>query len=216
MTAHQDRNPVLYWLITGLSTYYFSTYHHLRVEGAEHIPERGGALFASNHTSFFDPPALASASPRSLDFLARKSLFSNRLFGSVIRELNAIPIDQENPDMTGLKTIIKRLKSGRMVVLFPEGARSWDGALQPGQPGIGMVIEKAGVPVVPARFFGMHEAWPRASSFRCFTPVTLVIAPPIRPFSALTDKRARFQDLSDQIMQAIAAIQPPDGITPSS
>ncbi len=210
MSETLNKNPTFYQIIVAISRYYFRTYHSYRIEGSHNIPETGGALFVSNHSSFFDPPAMACASNRMLDFLARKSLFNNPLFSKAIRNLNAIPVDQENPDMSGLKTIISRLRNGRIVVLFPEGSRTWDGELLPGQPGIGLVIEKAGVPVIPARFFGMHEAWPRGGSPQAFTPVTLVVGKPFTPHSENPDKRARFKELSDQVMDAIAAIQPPE------
>lgn len=209
MKNGRSRETALYHFARSLSRYYLTTYHEFRVEGAENVPAEGGAIFASNHASFFDPPALAVATPRILTFLARKSLFNNPIFAKAIRVLNAIPVDQENPDMTGLKNIIRQLRLGEMVVLFPEGSRTWDGELQPGQPGIGLVIEKSEVPVVPARFFGMHEAWPRGAAPNPFQPVQLVIGKPFVPTSPETDKRKRYQDLSNQIMEAIAAIQAP-------
>ena len=211
MKEDLNKNPLFYRFIVSICRYYFSTYHSYRVEGGHHIPDSGGAIFVSTHCAFFDPPAMACATPRILDFLARKTLFDNPIFGKAIRNLNAIPVDQENPDMAGLKTIISRLRKGRVVVLYPEGSRTWDGELQPGQPGIGLVIEKAGVPVIPSRFFGMHEAWPRGESPRLFTPVTLVVGKPFVPHSDKSDKRERYQDLSDQVMHAIAALELPAG-----
>ncbi|MEM6884751.1 MAG: lysophospholipid acyltransferase family protein [Verrucomicrobiota bacterium] len=211
MSEELNKNPAFYQFIVSLARYYFKTYHSLRIEGGHHIPETGGALFVSNHCSFFDPPAMACATPRILDFLARKTLFDNPLFGAAIRNLNAIPVDQENPDMAGLKTIISRLRKGRVVVLYPEGSRTSNGELQPGQPGIGLVIEKAGVPIIPSRFFGMYEAWPRDDTPHPFTPVSLVVGEPFRAHSDKTDKRERYKELSDQVMEAIAEIQPPAG-----
>lgn len=210
MKSIYQRESAFYHLACSLSRYYLTTYHHFRVEGADHIPSHGGAVFASNHASFFDPPALAVSTSRILTFLARKSLFSNPVFGKAIRSLNAIPVDQENPDMTGLKNIIQQLRRGEMVVLFPEGSRTWDGKLQPGQPGIGLVLEKSGVPVVPARFFGMHEAWPRGAAPNPFQPVQLVIGKPFTPTSSISDKRERYQDLGNQVMKSIESIRKPD------
>lgn len=210
-TDSLDANPAFYETIVSLSRYYLRTYHSLRIEGGHHIPDTGGALFVANHCSFFDPPAMACATPRHLDFLARKTLFDNPFFGKTIRNLNAIPVDQENPDMAGLKTIISRLRKGRVVALYPEGSRTWDGNLQPGQPGIGLVIEKASVPVIPSRFFGMYEAWPRGGGPNPFTPVSLVVGEPFLPHSENADKRERYQELSNQVMDAIASIQAPEG-----
>jgi len=199
-----------YHLARSLSATYLSTYHGFRVHGTHHVPAEGGFILASNHCSFLDPPALAVSCPREVDFLARKTLFSSPAFGRTIRMLNAIPVDQERPDMTGLKIIIRRLKAGRAVVFFPEGSRSWDGELQPAQPGVGMVIEKAGVPVLPARFFGMHEAWPRGGNLHPFTPVSCCFGPMVIPESKQPDKRQRYQTLADQVMEAIQHIRKPD------
>ncbi|MEM6822469.1 MAG: lysophospholipid acyltransferase family protein [Verrucomicrobiota bacterium] len=203
------QNQAFYIFVCALCHYLFRCYHSLRVEGQENIPHKGGIILASNHTSFYDPPALAAGCHRILHFLARKTLFDHPLFRWLITNLNAIPVDQENPDMTGLRTIISKLKLGHIVVLFPEGSRTFDGELLPAQPGVGLVVEKAKVPVLPARFFGMHTAWPRGGSPRFFTPITLVFGKPFIPSSDKTDKRERYQEMSDQIMAAIAEIQPP-------
>ena len=62
----------------------------------------------------------------------------------------AIPIDQENPDAASLKHVIRLLKSGKRVLVFPEGSRTPDGKIHDGMGGIGLILSKTKVPVQPA------------------------------------------------------------------
>ena len=75
------------------------------------------------------------------------------MLGPIFPRLNVVPIDQERPDMSALKTVIRLLRAGESTIVFPEGARTLDGQLQPAQPGIGLIIAKTLVPVVPMRVF---------------------------------------------------------------
>jgi 1-acyl-sn-glycerol-3-phosphate acyltransferase len=185
----------------------FRTFYDYHIYGTENVPE-GGCLIASNHDSFFDPPLVGCTIESAPHYLARKTLFNNPVFAKAIAALKSHPIDQDRPDMAGLKRIIGIAKKGGGVVLFPEGSRSWDGKLQPAQPGIGLVVAKAGVPVVPVRIFGGHRAWPRGGRPRLFTPIRVAVGSPI-VFPPSDNTRENYQLIGDQIMAAIAAIPYP-------
>jgi 1-acyl-sn-glycerol-3-phosphate acyltransferase len=188
-------------------TLFFRLFYDYEITGEEHIPE-GGCLLASNHESFFDPPLVGCTLACRPHYLARKTLFDHPWFGATIRALQAHPIDQERPDMAGLKRIISVARAGGAVLIFPEGSRSWDGRLQPAQPGVGLVVAKARVPVVPIRIFGAHQAWPRGGRPRLFRRIRVVIAPPIY-FPDVPATREAYQEIGDKIMAAIAAIPEP-------
>ena len=86
--------------------------------------------------------------------------------------------------MSALKTVIKLLRAGESPIVFPEGARTLDGNLQPAQPGIGLIIAKTLVPVVPMRVFGAYEAMPPGKGPRLHERVMAAItaiAPPGPP-----------------------------------
>jgi 1-acyl-sn-glycerol-3-phosphate acyltransferase len=117
-------------------------------------------------------------------------------------------VDQEKPDMTGLKRIIEIAKSGDGVLLFPEGSRTLDGNLQPAAPGLGLAIAKSGVPVVPARIFGAYAAWPRGGRPRLFRPLTVVFGPPLTFTGSPHVNSRNYQAISDEVMAAIARLQP--------
>jgi 1-acyl-sn-glycerol-3-phosphate acyltransferase len=126
-----------------------SVWGGFRVEGKENIPEKGGAIIASNHRSYIDPPVVGAAMPRELYFLAKRELFRNRVFGWLIFSVNAVPISRDKIDRKGLKGAIEILNQGNLLLVFPEGTRSRkDDFLEP-KLGVGKLALEAGVPIVP-------------------------------------------------------------------
>jgi len=180
-----------------------------RVRHRERIIEEGGAILAMNHESYLDPPLAGIACKREIFFLARKTLLKWPILGPIFPDLNVIPVDQDRADMSALKTIIKRVRAGGCTVIFPEGARTLDGKLQPAQPGLGLVIAKTLAPVVPMRIFGAHEAFPRGGRPHLFRPITLVVGEPMyfTKDDLVGEGRELYQRLSERVMERIAAIQ---------
>ena len=185
----------------------------------ERLIEEGPVILASNHQSYFDPPLVGICSKRDVFYLARKTLLDVPLLGKLLPHINVIPVDRDGNDMSALKTIIRLIRSGNGVVLFPEGTRSPDGGLQRGKPGIGLIIAKTGAPVQPMRIFGAHAVFPKGS--KTFTPgqVTVVVGNPVRftpeeldPASCGGDERALYQRLSDRVMEEIASLRLPESL----
>jgi len=111
--------------------------------------------------------------------------------------------------MTSLKTIIKLLRAGNQVVVFPEGARTLDGELQKAEAGTGLIVAKSKAVVQPVRIFGARDALPRGTNKLRFRPITLVIGDPIT-FTAEELKakgRDDYQKISDKIMQSISELE---------
>ena len=164
-----------------------------------------------NHESYLDPPLAGISAPRELFYLARKTLLNWPVLGPLFPKLNVIPVDQERADMSALKTVIKQVKAGQCTVIFPEGSRTPDGNLLPAQPGVGLIIAKTRCPVVPARIFGAHDAFPRGGKPRPFRRIQLVIEKPME-FSESDfhgNGRELYQRLSDKVMARIAKIEKP-------
>jgi len=196
---------IAFYLVTALAKILFS----FRVAHPERIIENGGAIIAMNHQSFVDPPLIGICCKRDIYFLARKSLFSWPILGPLLPKMNNIPVDRDGADMSALKTMIKLVRSGECVTLFPEGTRSNDGKIQSAKPGIGFIIAKTLAPVIPMRIFGAFEAFPRNRKLPTRHPITIVVGDPI--YFTETDlagnPRDIYQKLSDQVMKAIDDIQ---------
>jgi len=185
------------------------TLFSFKVVHRERIIETGGAILAMNHESYLDPPLAGIACHRELYYLARKTLLQWPILGPIMPKVNVIPVDQERADMSAIKTVIKIVRAGHATVIFPEGARTLDGGLQPAQPGLGMIIAKTLAPVVPMRIFGAHQAFPRGGKPRLFTPITLVVGEPMyfTKDDLVGEGRALYQQLSERVMERIASIQ---------
>jgi 1-acyl-sn-glycerol-3-phosphate acyltransferase len=132
----------------------------LRTEGGDHVPAAGPVLVLANHGSILDPVLVGLASRRHLHYLARKTLFKNPIFGSLIRSLNAVPIDHEGVGKEGLKKVLELLGQDRAVVVFPEGTRTDDGTMGPFRPGVALLVARARPPIVPVGIAGAFDAWP--------------------------------------------------------
>ena len=200
----------LYWFCYNLWGISFKSFFSYRVIGKEKLITDGPVVIASNHESFLDPPLVGIAYDQSVYYLARKTLF--RGFGAwLYPRLNAIPVDQDRPDMTSLKTIIKLLKKNKQVVVFPEGARTLDGNLQPAEAGTGLIVAKSKAVVQPTRIFGAREALPRGSGKVKFCPITVVVGDPIvfTPEELNAKGREGYQKIADRIMEEIGKLQLP-------
>lgn len=183
------------------------------VRGTEHLPKSGPFLIASNHASHLDPPMVGVHVPRQMSFFARKTLWAGGVASWWLDGVGTIPVDRDGgQDVAALKRVLRALAAGRVMILFPEGTRSPDGQLQTPKPGIGFIVCKTQVPVVPARIFGSFEAFGKGARFpRLGTPLDVVYGPPIAP-SAYDDPRAgkeRYQLASQRIMAEIAKLHRP-------
>ena len=168
----------------------------------------GPVILAMNHQSYLDPPLAGITCDRSIYFLARRTLMDTPVLGWFLPKLNVIPVNQEGIDRSALKALIRVLKSGNAALVFPEGARTLDGDLQPAQPGLGLVIAKTLAPVVPMRIFGAHEALPRGGGGLHFVPITIVVGEPIFFTAADLDSPGKdlYGRLSQRVMDAIGAL----------
>lgn len=205
-----------YYLVWRLSRWVFALYFRCRAYNAERVPRRGPVVLAANHASFADPFLVGAGLSRDLHYLARASLFRNPIGNWFLRSWNVVPVEREGGGARGLRAIFERLRAGGGIVLFPEGTRCHDGRLQPARSGIGLVVIKSSCPVVPVRIFGAHAAFGRHLRLPRPFPVRVKFGPPL-DFAALRAEattcskerlKAIYQEVADQLMAAIAALQP--------
>lgn len=197
-----------YWLGYSFFKLAARAFYNYRVIGGENLHMPGGALIVSNHASFLDPPFIGVAFEEDIHYFAKKTLFNNPLMGAVIRSWNAFPVDQDRPDMGSLRTVIRLLKSGRKVLVFPEGSRCFDGQFLPALPGTGLIVAKSGVPVLPVRIFGTHEALPRGGKMLQPSEITVVCGQPWHydPAKYSCEGKELYQRISDELMERIGAL----------
>ncbi|MGA8481299.1 MAG: lysophospholipid acyltransferase family protein [Chthoniobacterales bacterium] len=201
----------LYWIGYTLCNLVGKVAFDFKVYGRENLIEEGAAILASNHQSYLDPPCIGMACRNDIYYLARNTLYQRPLIGPLLKRLNTVPVDRDRGDVSSIKAIIRLLRSGHRVIIFPEGTRSSDGKLQPARAGLGMIIAKTLAPVVPVRVFGSYEALPRVGRLK-LKPVSVVVGKPMR-FSEdeLKGDRDVYQKLSNRVMEKIASLELPAG-----
>ena len=199
----------LYRCAQTISFLYFKIFHCFRVSGLEHVPSDGAFLLASNHVSFFDPPALGCRVPRDLHYFARKSLFKG-LLGKLITALNSIPVDRGSSDVSSFKKALKVLEKGSPLLVFPEGTRSLDGSLQSAKAGVGLLAIKAKVPILPARVIGGFDILGKGRKWPKFGHRLTIVYGPLLQIENLdpgpkTAKRS--QIVADAIMETVSNLK---------
>ena len=152
------------------------TYH-----GLEHVDHDNPCIFIANHQSMVDIWVLFDFIPPSTRFVAKRELFKIPVFGWALSAAGCISIDRANRAnaIRSLSIAAERIRSGRSVILFPEGTRSSDGRLQRFKKGAFYLAVQAGVPVVPVAITGSFAVVPPRKLRVSPGPVEVYIEPPI-------------------------------------
>jgi len=149
-----------------LKTIFRGIFHSLarvRVVGEENIPYGKPYIAAMNHVSIYDPPFVAAFWPEYLEIIGAIDVFGKPGQGQLLRLYGVIPVHRGDYDRSLFTKLISILKSGRPLLIAPEGGRSHEPGLRPAKPGIAYLVEKTGVPVIPVGIVGTTEDfWQRA------------------------------------------------------
>ncbi len=213
--SHSFRQPEMepvYGFFHYLATVVQGMFFRGNVIGLENLPRQGAFLIAANHASFLDPPFIGSQVPRQIAYFARKTLWKPGLASWWLDEVGTIPVDRDGgQDVSAIKRVLKALKAEKGLILFPEGTRTSNGCLQEPKAGVGLIVCRSQVPVIPARIFGSYEALGKGRSLRLGTPVTVVFGRPIPPevYDDPAAGKERYQVASTRIFRHIAALEAP-------
>jgi 1-acyl-sn-glycerol-3-phosphate acyltransferase len=168
-------------------------------------------LIAANHASYLDIPILGCGMFRRAWFMGRTDLFDGPA-AWLMRHMGWIPIRRERVDRIAFEEAVRRVNAGQAVVIYPEGSRSEDGRLQPGKPGVGIIVAATGCPVVPAYLAGTYDVLPPGAKWIRLRPIRVIFGAPM-DFSALmkemdgeNKKKELYQRISQDIMDRIAEL----------
>lgn len=195
----------------GLKVYY-DPWH----EGAENIPEEGGAILASNHLSFSDSIFLPLVIKRKVVFLGKAEYFTGKgIKGWATRAfmegVGTIPVQRGGgrASEAAIRTGVEVLRGGDLLGIYPEGTRSPDGRLYRGKTGAARMAIEAGVPVIPVAMIDTEKAQPigqRVPNRAYKVGVRVGPAVDLSDFAGRHDDRDALREATGRIMKAIQAL----------
>ena len=172
------------------------------VQGIENVPSKGGCIVAANHLHIADPAVLCAYFPRRISFMVKQEAWDTPVFGWLSRQAGAFPVRRGGIDRVAYRRARGILNAGDVLGIFPEGHRSIDGQMQPGQPGAIVLAQRAGGPIVPVALSGIREVLSYQGMVRRQT-IHVVIGQPYYPAKsghahiseAVIDLMARISEL---------------------
>lgn len=179
------------------------------IEGLEHVPERGGAILASNHLAVVDSFFLPLLVPRRITFLAKREYFTQpglvgRLKRNFFTGVGQVPIDRSSGSaaQAAMDTAIRLLNEGKLLGIYPEGTRSPDGRLYKGKTGVARMALEAGVPVIPVAMLGTDRVHPIGARMWRPRKVHMRLGPPLdfSRYAGMAGDRFIERSMTDEIM----------------
>lgn len=200
---------MFYWVVKAILTPILRLCFRPWVEGAEHLPERGAAILASNHLSFSDSIFLPLVAPRRITFLAKADYFTGRgikgkLTKGFFAGVGQVPIDRSGgaASEAALSTGKRILAEGNLLGLYPEGTRSPDGRLYRGKTGVARMALEAGVPVIPVAMINTDVVQPTGKVIPRLGRVGIKFGKPLdfSRYAGMEGDRFVLRSITDEIM----------------
>jgi 1-acyl-sn-glycerol-3-phosphate acyltransferase len=187
----------------------FRTFFGPEIENAPDWKRIDGVIFAPNHASYLDPIFFQAAVPRPIRFMMTEGIYRIRAFRWLFELWDTIPVpDGDAVKVGAMKEALRVVRSGRPLVIFPEGGISRNGLLQAGQPGVAALMARARVPVIPVAILGTHEVLPYHANFPRAHRVKIRFGAPI-PAPAEDLDREGQRAFAARIMQEIHDLAAP-------
>jgi 1-acyl-sn-glycerol-3-phosphate acyltransferase len=181
----------------------------LELRGIEHIPATGAMIIVPNHQTYADPPLVTIPVRRPVFYMAWDRLFDVPLLGWWIRRLRAFPVDIDARDSRATREVLRLLRAGEAVMIFPEGERTLDGKVALFKAGAFRLAASLGVPVLPVTISGGHESWPPGRVLPRRGRITITYHPLVHPERGIGSREAA-QRLADRTREAILSAMPRD------
>lgn len=135
----------------------FHVLSRVEVIGREHVPKSGNYLVATNHISLYEPPLVLAFWPEPIEAVGASEIWERRGQSLLVRLYGGIPVQRGSIDRETLRKMVAVLKSGRPLLIMPEGGRSHTPGLQRAHAGIAYIADKVYIPIVPVGVVGTTE-----------------------------------------------------------
>lgn len=151
------------------------------VRGRENIDPKVSYVFVANHQSAYDIFSIYGYLGHRFRWMMKASLRRIPLVGFACEKAHQIYVDKSSPK--ALRHTMERaeevLRHGTSLVVFPEGARTFNGQMRPFKRGAFMLATEFGLPLVPVTIDGAFDVLPRTGKIPHWGHITLTIHKPI-------------------------------------
>jgi 1-acyl-sn-glycerol-3-phosphate acyltransferase len=162
------------------------------INNIENLPEKGPAIIVCNHTSYYDWAVLSAVyDSKYIVFLANKDLLLRGFVGWLMKLNILIYIDPQKPGFSYFRDILRRLKQGHIVVIYPEGTRSKSGRMIEPKTGFVKVALTTGTPIVPLSMKGAYDVLPPHKTLPRFRKCEIDVGEPF----LINAQNPMFQDV---------------------
>jgi long-chain acyl-CoA synthetase len=190
-----------------LSWFLFRT----RVRGLDKLPRNGPFIICPNHVSYLDSFLLCTVLPfrviRDIFILGYTDYLQGPIAGPLARSVNIVPVDPNANLTRAMRVAAVGLRKKRILLVFPEGERSFDGGLTEFKKGSAILSIELNAPIVPVGLNGTFEAWPRGGRLKAH-PVDIRIGDPIDP-ADFRDSDDPYTAINDALKTAVADLLDP-------
>ncbi|MCD6400523.1 MAG: 1-acyl-sn-glycerol-3-phosphate acyltransferase [Anaerolineales bacterium] len=190
----------------------FHTLARVEINGKDNIPEKAPYLVAINHISLFEPPLVLAFWPITLEAIGASDIWERPGQSVLAKMYGGIQVRRGKYDRQVIENALSALRSGRPLVIAPEGGRSHTPGMRRGLPGVSYMIDQADVLVVPVGIVGSTDDFlEKALKFKR-PKIAMNIGKPIkvpRIEGRGEERRNLRQQNTDLIMAHIAALVPP-------
>jgi len=189
----------------------FHLFSPITISGIENIPPRGPYIVAINHVSLFEAPFIVAFWPVELEAMGASDIWERKGQNLLVRLYHGIQVHRGEYDRELFDQVLSVLQSGRPLLIAPEGTRSHKPGMQRAYPGIGYLIEKAQVPVIPVGIIGTTDDYLQNALHFKRPPLEMHIGKPITipiRHAKGEERRKLRQQIADLVMVKIAELLP--------
>ncbi|HEX8816808.1 MAG TPA: AMP-binding protein [Terriglobales bacterium] len=183
----------------------------LRANGVEKLPAHGPFILSSNHQSYIDPFVMTCVLPWP-SFSRLFSVGTSEIFGTnrfmlwLARFLRVIVVDPDANLVPAMRAGAYGLRHGKVLILYPEGERSIDGAPKNFKKGAAILSTHLQVPIVPVAIDGFEKVWPRTKPFQGSFPLRVKFGDPIYPPPAADASEVTYEQLTGELKSRVVTL----------
>lgn len=215
-----DNQTTLIRFIALLARVGIRLFANVRVEGLERIPRTGPVIVAANHLSNVDGVVTGgfiteALRRRRIHWLGKREMFEWPVLGRLAAEGGVHPVDRGTADVEAFRLATRILEAGHLLLVFPEGTRSPDGALQEAKDGVALLALRTGAQIVPVGLNNTDAVWKKGRPVPLPVPrhtVTMRVGEPFRLSDVVppdADRRTAKNLATRAIMGRIAELLDP-------